>query len=373
MAWIAWPLAAALLAAPVELERISSAEMCGRCHRDILRAWKTSLHAQALEDPLFLDALDLATDSFGAKARAACLGCHAPTVPYSGDSKLVEKVSWEGVTCDFCHSLKAVAVTTGTPRLVVQFDGVKTGPLKDVASGAHGVAFSEVHTTSLVCAGCHEYRNALGFPVLTTYSEWQSTSYAGQQKQCQSCHMYATQARVVDPKVKRVEGATVNLHQMPGGHSIDQLNKAVGARVTLAREGDTLQVSVEVSNRGAGHMVPTGSPLRRLHLELQVSSSDGKSYREERVYARKVANIRGREIQREHQVFVEAAKVMADTRLKPQERRTESFRFPVARAASANVRAQFWYEYSPLAEPEYRTKVVFLSLAQFAPAAVSGR
>jgi hypothetical protein len=86
------------------------------------------------------------------------------------------------------------------------------------------------------------------------------------------------------------------------------------------------------------------------------------------VYARKVADAHGREVEREHQVFVEAAKVIADTRLKPQERRRESFRFPIARGASANVRAQLWYEYSPLAEPEYRTKVVFLSLAQFAPA-----
>ncbi|MBI3695261.1 MAG: hypothetical protein HY238_10540, partial [Acidobacteria bacterium] len=53
---IAWLLAGALFSGPVTLDKISSAEMCGRCHRDILRAWKTSVHAEALEDPLFQDA-----------------------------------------------------------------------------------------------------------------------------------------------------------------------------------------------------------------------------------------------------------------------------------------------------------------------------
>src|SRR5713226_5275880 len=114
-------LAAILL--PALPDRITSAEVCGRCHRDILRAWKTSIHAAAVEDPLFQDALEAATGEFGAGARASCLGCHAPTVQYSGDSTLVKKVSWEGVTCDFCHSLKAVTLAPGTPRLVVEFDG----------------------------------------------------------------------------------------------------------------------------------------------------------------------------------------------------------------------------------------------------------
>ncbi len=356
-----------LLAGPSGLERVSSAEACGRCHRDILRAWKTSIHAAALEDPIFQDALDQAVANFGPKTRSGCLGCHAPTIQYTGDAALDKKVSWEGVTCDFCHSIKTVTLSPGGPHLSVVFDGVKTGPLKDAASGAHGVAFSPIYTSSSICAGCHEYRNANAFAVLTTYSEWESSSYAKKQSQCQGCHMGATAANVVDPKIKRVK-ETVNLHQMPGSHSIEQLNKAVGARLMLAREGDTLQVKVEVSNRGAGHMVPTGSPLRRLQLDLQVTGADGKAFREERVYRRTVVDAQGREVASEDQVFVRAARVTSDTRLKPEERRLESFSFPVPRRVSANVRAQLWYYYSPLAQTEQQQKVSFLQLAQFAPA-----
>lgn len=367
-AWLGWAVAAMLLPAPVPLDRISSAETCGRCHRDILRAWKTSIHAAALEDPVFQDALEKAVEDFGSGVRAGCLSCHAPTVQYSGDWALVKKVSWEGVTCDFCHSLKAVTLIPGTPRLLVEFDGVKTGPLKDAASIAHGVAFSPVHTSSLACAGCHEYRNNLGLAVLTTYSEWQQSSYGKKEAHCQGCHMGATAAKVVDPKIKRVQHTTVNLHQMPGSHSIEQLNKAIGARLSVARENDTLKVSVEVSNRGAGHMVPTGSPLRRLHLDLRVNGTDGKTYQAERVYRRTVLDRHGREVLAEHQVFLQGARVKEDTRLQPNERRLESFAFPVPRGVPANVRAQFWYYYSPLAQTEQQKSVSFLRLAQFAPA-----
>ena len=32
---------------------LTSAEECGRCHRDIYRYWKASLHAQSADDPRF--------------------------------------------------------------------------------------------------------------------------------------------------------------------------------------------------------------------------------------------------------------------------------------------------------------------------------
>jgi hypothetical protein len=363
---VVWPAALLLAAFPGRLDRISSAETCGRCHRDILQAWKTSTHATALENPLFQDALDLAVEESGATARATCLSCHAPTVQHSGDTELVRKTSWEGVTCDFCHSLKAVTFAAGVPRITVAFDGVKTGPLKDAASIAHGVAFSPVHASSLVCAPCHEYRNPSGLPVLTTYSEWQDSSYAKKSVHCQSCHMSLTAAKVVDPKIKRTPQTSVNLHQMPGSHSIDQLNKAVSTRLATARRGDALEVTVELTNRGAGHMVPTGSPLRRLHLEVRVNSSDGKSYNQERVYRRGVLDAQGRPIEREHQVFLQAARFGEDTRLKPEQRRVETFTFPVPGKVAANVRTQLWYYYSPFAAAHKR--VSFHSLAQYSQA-----
>src|SRR6266852_3718913 len=46
---------------------------------------------------------------------------------------------------------------------------------------------------------------------------------------------------------------------------------------------------------------------------------------------------------------LEAAKVLGDTRLAPDEKRTESFSFPIARGSQTRVTATLRYFYSPFA------------------------
>src|SRR3989337_2349094 len=89
-----------------QLRPFSSAEVCGRCHRAILESWKQSAHARAMESPVFQDALDAAVADFGAGVRRTCLNCHSPIAVHTGDLALQQKVSWEGVTCDYCHSIR---------------------------------------------------------------------------------------------------------------------------------------------------------------------------------------------------------------------------------------------------------------------------
>lgn len=341
----------------------SSAENCGGCHRAIQEAWKQSSHAVAMESRLFQDSLELAEADFGADARRTCLGCHAPMAAIGGDTALVRKVSWEGVTCDYCHSIKDVAVAGApNPRAAVAVGNVKWGPLKDSVSTGHATQFSPVHTSSSVCAPCHEYKNGLGFPVLTTFKEWQESSYAKEGRQCQSCHMSRVAGDVVDPLVKRTSSARVNLHRMPGSHSLDQLTSAVKAQLTAVRDGGNIKVSVELTNQAAGHSFPTGSPLRQLVLEVRADSYAGHHYKEERVYARKVADASGKPIDREHLAFLKAAKVLSDTRMAPGERRTENFTFAIPPGGQTNVKATFVYYYSPMARNESQQRITFLTL-----------
>jgi hypothetical protein len=246
----------------------------------------------------------------------------------------------------------------------VEVSLVKSGPLKDVEAPVHGTLFSPVHTSSTACAPCHEYRNALGFPVLTTYSEWKNSRYAKEGWQCQSCHMSKVAGDVVDPKVKRSSMEKVNLHQMPGSHSLDQLNKTIKTRLTTAREGDQLKVSVEVANAAAGHYVPTGSPLRQLVLEVRADAYDGKHFQETRTYRRAVADAHGTILQREHFAFLKGAKMVSDTRLAPDEKRVETFRFAIPQGVQAQLKATFWYYYSPLASTEAQKRVTFQSISR---------
>jgi hypothetical protein len=345
----------------VDLKPPSSAEVCGDCHRAIYEGWKRSAHANAMESRLFQDALKLAEQDFGAPARRVCLGCHSPVAVQMGDLDLIRKVSWEGVTCDYCHSVLEVTTTGGNPKAKVEFTLVKSGPSKDAVSPVHGTRFSAVHTSSLACVTCHEYANAQGFPVLTTYSEWKTAAYGKSEQGCQSCHMYSVKGDVVDPRVERSTAATINLHEIAGSHSIQQLNKAIKAVLSASREGDQVQVVVKLTNQGAGHYVPTGSPLRQLILDLRADSYAGQHFSEQRVYRRTVADRSGTVLNREPLVFIKGARVVTDTRLAPSETKTEKFSFPLKRGSQARVVASLYYYYSPLATTEEQ-KVKFLEL-----------
>ena len=342
----------------------SSAETCGRCHRAIHEAWKSSAHAQAVESRLFQDALEMAESVSGAGARKLCLSCHSPIALHTPDLALRLKVSWEGVTCDYCHSMLEVSTAGPNPKARIEFTSVKSGPLKESSSTGHGTAYSAVHISSLVCAPCHEYKNSLGFPVLTTFSEWKNSRYGKQEKVCQSCHMYRVAGEVVDPRVERSSLAKINLHQMPGGHSVEQLLSTVKAQLSAERDGDQLRVTVEVANLAAGHYVPTGSPMRQLLLEVRADSSSGQHLRQERSYRRSVADQQGKPLEREYLAFMKASKVLSDTRLAPDEKRTETFSFAIPPGSATQVKATFSYYYSPLARTESQKRITFLTISR---------
>lgn len=360
-------LVMAASASATDLEPPSSAEVCGDCHRAIHLGWKRSTHATAMESRLFQDALKMAEADFGLQARRTCLGCHSPIAVQTGDLALVKKVSWEGVTCDYCHSIREVTLTGANPKARVEFSLVKSGPSQEAVSAAHGTVFSAVHTSSLACISCHEYKNALGFAVLTTYSEWQQSNYGKEAGGCQSCHMARVQGHAVDPRVKTASRLQLNLHEIPGSHSIEQLNKAIKAQLSSKHEGGQLQVSVQVANRGAGHSVPTGSPLRQLILELRADTYDGQRFREERIYRRVVADASGAKLDREHVAFMKGARVLSDTRLAANESRTETFTFPVPTGVQTQLDASFYYYYSPMASTEAEQKLKFLSIRRLVP------
>jgi hypothetical protein len=348
----------------VDLKPPSSAELCGDCHRAIYDGWKKSAHATAMESRLFQDALKGAEADFGVRARKNCLACHAPVAVLTGDLELIRKVSWEGVTCDYCHSIQEVTTTGGNPKAKVEFTLVKSGPSKDLSSPAHGTRFSPLHTSSLACITCHEYSNSQGFPVLATYSEWKKSTYGKNGVGCQTCHMYRIEGDVVDPRVIRSATLTLNLHEIPGGHSIQQLNKAIKADLSTTREGDQLRVVVKLTNRGAGHDVPTGSPLRQLILELHADSLAGHHFSEQRIYRRTVADRSGALLNREDLVFVKGARLVTDTRLAPGETKTETFSFPMPAGTQTRVKASLYYYYSPLTTTEAQQKVKFLELTR---------
>ncbi|GAB4111270.1 MAG: multiheme c-type cytochrome [Acidobacteriota bacterium] len=341
--------------------QLTSAERCKECHADIYGFWRGSGHAEAATNPTFRQAWTEAVEALGDEAGHLCLRCHAPAVVVNQDYGLTDRVTVEGVTCDFCHSLTALGKSGAGSPFVLDVGAVKYGPVRDAHSTGHAVAYSEFHDSSEQCAGCHEYTSDQGVPVLTTYSEWEAWMNTGGNRSCQKCHMPLVLANIVDPKVKRVLGGMVNTHSTPGGHSKIQLARALRLRILeLKQVSDGVRVQVDVQNTGAGHQVPTGSPTRKVLLTVTAVAGDRREV-QSREYQRILHDSAGQPVMRDSLVFTNAAGVLQDTRLKPGESRIENFHFPLPPGGNVEVTATLTYLYSPQQRPETETRIDFLS------------
>jgi hypothetical protein len=360
-ALLCWCAGLAIAATPLPKGQISRSDLCAECHKDIYKMWRSSAHSRSMEDPIFLDAYRETDEREGEAVSKICLGCHAPAAGILKDPKLTQKVSWEGVSCDICHVMSAVQVNGQSATMTFDPGPVKRGPIKDAISSRHDVAYSELHTTSEVCAGCHQFVNAEGTPVMTTYSEWQASAAAKAGKNCQACHMGKQKADVVDPRIMRDPDATVNLHEVPGGHSLDQLNKAISVGIKPAHADGKAQLEVSLRNDGAGHSVPTGMPGRRVLLEIRVQTSEGQTFEERRVYDETYTDATGAQITRDSGYFAKGVKLTGDTRLRSGEQRVETFSFPLSASANADITVKLRYEHSPTGDRENRTSITFYS------------
>lgn len=349
---------------PLELQpgKLISSDKCGSCHKDIHSVWQSSIHARAASTPVFLEAYDEAVQQSGDTARQLCLRCHAPSSIVTGNLVLSDALNQEGVNCDFCHSLVGINQANPVDPFKLQVGVAKYGPVKDAEPKGHPVAFSEFHTTSEHCEGCHEYENPAGVPLLTTYSEWREYQKSGGDKTCQDCHMPLVVASVVDPRVLRVRNSFVNLHSMPGGHSLAQLVKALRLRFEeVKREGDKVHVKLSLKNSGAGHAVPTGSPTRKILLDVTATAANGVVAKQQYTFQKVALDAHSQPIMDDAQMFLGTAGIGGDTRIAPGEERIISASFTLPKDENVEVRASLTYLYSPHNRTETETRLEFLS------------
>jgi hypothetical protein len=344
----------------------TSAAACGHlCHKDIHAAWTENLHSKAATDPLFLRALTEAEHDLKDRARPFCLTCHAPTTTLTRDYAMERNITKEGITCDFCHSMVEARPKESVPfRLDVGGEAnIKRGPYKDADPSEHGVAYSELHLSAELCASCHEYAGPNGVEILSTYSEYLEGPYPARKVPCQGCHMPIVMANVVDPKVKRDPRAFINLHKMPGGHSLEQLRRGVDLDWDVIRKmpGELL-VRVAVSNIAAGHRIPTGMPTRKLVLEVEARTQSGRVFQKRQVFQKIVVDEEGLVITKDGEMFTRAHSVRYDNRIHPGERRVEGFLLPVATTEPAQLTARLIYQAQPLGTSEGETRITVATI-----------
>ncbi len=284
---------------------------CADCHTDISAQWRSSIHAQSVTDEYYLAVATLFIEERGVEAVRYCAACHNPVglmrgeveisvgqQPVGSSNKAYESralgvhlplsdAAAEGVTCVVCHA----AVTVGTPpnngNLALQ---PGTAELPEHAFGQLALHAApdrhkaqrapQVLADAALCGACHNLYTEAGTPLEPTYDEWLASPYPAQGKTCQSCHMPKVAARRSD---RGLVGAVAAHGGIPGapsslpgtGNDTALLRTAAELALDLQR-GDPWRVTVSVTNRGAGHKLPTGAAdLRQVWLEVTLRDATG--------------------------------------------------------------------------------------------------
>ncbi len=341
------------------LKGITSSKMCKKCHEEIFGEWKNAMHSMSMDDPIFKASYMQAYFGTAGSAKFECLQCHAPFTLMNKDYDLTKDITQEGVSCDFCHSVKEVHPGNKSNPFVFDLGNTKRGPLSNTSSPAHDTEPSSLFKSSELCAGCHEYTNEREVTILGTYSEWKQSPYPGENTQCQNCHMPLIPGRTVREKIKKSAQKQINLHAISAGHSTEQLQKALDVKITKADiVTDFINVEVDVTNVGSGHVVPTGIPTRNLILLVELKTPN-EYFVQQRVYQRLLVDEQGNLLSEIYDIFKNAAKVSLDTRLKPRETRTERFVFavPKNKKITISARVEYLYKAKVLSPTEMRVKM----------------
>ncbi|MBS0184136.1 MAG: hypothetical protein JSS39_17255 [Nitrospira sp.] len=252
------------------------AESCGTCHTDIYKEWKTTIHAQAYDDPFF--------QAYWTKDKHTwvCLNCHTPLenqqptlikeIPRDRVERAVQEPNphydadyqREGVTCAACHVR----------------DGVILGPFED-AKAPHPTKYDPMFRTTQMCYRCH---SVVGGPAqfynggpCGTYPEFEDGYWSKERGFiCQNCHM---------PEIERAVaiGGPVRQgrqHLWRGGHDLSMVKRAIDVKVVAdpaePKPGDKVRLTLTLINAGAGHKLPTGDPDRHFTVEFAVEDQNGK-------------------------------------------------------------------------------------------------
>ena len=252
------------------------AEDCGVCHQEIYKEWQTSWHSKAFTGPFFR--------AYHKKDKydSSCLVCHTPlqnqlpqSISYKDNDYYhpIEKdnsefdpvLRDEGVTCAACHVR----------------DGIVYGPYAvSELNAPHPVKQDAKFRSKEICLQCHQVPSKpfsfVQYGVCSTGEEYIDSPWEKKGVICQDCHMQ----KKIRPLAEGSPANIVGSHNWPGGYSTSQLQKAFTFKATRT-END---ITVTITNSGAGHKVPTGDPDRFIELSFIWQSENGdaenvKSYK----------------------------------------------------------------------------------------------
>jgi hypothetical protein len=251
------------------------AAYCGACHKPIRLDWEQSAHGTSWSNPVFRAFLEEAKATLGGDIQRQCIACHAPAAHVAGDVAVADPISQEGIGCKSSHNLSAVDPATkpasythdpSDPNLI-------RGPYRDAdPRGAHGAAYSEIHTKSAFCASCHSAAHPRsGVLIEATYLDWTTSKASAAGKRCQDCHMPSAAGKAAVSASK--SRPSVSAHTFVGPRSTPAW---LDSAATLAAAASGGRLRLEVVNRIAGHALPGGgNSMRTIALDVVFRDAKG--------------------------------------------------------------------------------------------------
>ncbi len=270
---------------------------CGTCHMSQYQEWLGSRHAR-MDDHGHVEYERGRLASAGHDVRS-CDGCHRPGAAL--EPSPVRRGLLDANHCDLCHKIAAVgdlreSGVFGALRFARPSPDAEGRPgsihlvfgsRPDVTYAWMGASFNPLFAASHLCAGCHQGGGVRGDDTIAkidTFEEWRRWAAergAFQTSSCQDCHMRAATSR--DRDGQRIDQlAWDGLHRSPDqvhahdftGVTASRLGEALETTTTVRRDGDAIEAVVRVTNRGAGHKVPTGTFTKHLVLGVWATSGD---------------------------------------------------------------------------------------------------
>lgn len=380
----------------VKAEDYWDSSECSKCHSKLYTEYSESMHGRSFENPVFqalyfkdLVPRALKEQDMNSEART-CISCHAPIASLTKNKLITskgevpDKIS--GVTCDFCHTIKGYkGLNPGDANYIAEPGNSKFGPFKYETAWHH--VYSSLYGMSSYCAICHQRTNGKGLEIISTFREWQESSYANRGVQCQDCHMNingflkagrpaydsgkVAEMWVVDTQINTEEWDRLFTHRFPGAHSMTQVTGALTLDIEMEGEmvlpGDEITLNILVDNSRSGHKMPTGSAeLRLLWLEVRagygektipvrlVSAIEDEGYdafnkeiagndisEGSRVYRAVLVDEAGKQTSNSY----DAVKIIFDNRLNASEVRKEQYRITIPEDAAEGItlKADLYY------------------------------
>lgn len=341
--------------------------ICGGCHSEIFDQWQGSMHNNSFTDPVYQALHRQAGEDTGGATDTFCSACHNPIGVFSGevpplDNPELSEISKQGIQCDFCHTVTG-STGIGNYSFIFAPSNIKRGPFDDAVSSYHETEYSELHTKSEFCGMCHDVNHpGNNTPLEATYTEWKESPYAESGVQCQDCHMTPGPG-VTKPNPGRAtpdskDRPHIFTHFFVGGNAVladekhnemavEQLQAAADLAVSstgAASAGADMALTVDVTNKGAGHYLPTGlTEVRQMWLDVEILDANGEIvYRSGAVDAD--GNVDPQAVMY-HTVLKDkngdatlkpwfAAGILSDNRIPPMETVTETYTVPVAADAA---------------------------------------